>query len=102
MQTKQFQKRIENFSCEQCGTIVRGNGYTNHCPQCLYSKHVDIHPGDRAENCAGLMRPILFFIKNGKEYIQHQCTHCNFIRNNKVSSNDNRIMLAKINAGIQH
>ena len=55
---KQFVRRREDFVCEHCGTKVVGDGYTNHCPKCLWSKHVDIMPGDRAEDCQGLMRPI--------------------------------------------
>ena len=30
----------------------------DHCPYCLYSKHLDINPGDRANECEGLLRPI--------------------------------------------
>ena len=55
---KRFSRRTEDFTCEHCGTKVKGNGYTNHCPQCLYSKHVDINPGDRLSDCGGLMEPI--------------------------------------------
>ena len=55
---KQFQRKKENFVCEHCGQEVIGNGYTNHCPSCLHSKHVDINPGDRAETCGGLMEPV--------------------------------------------
>jgi len=43
-----FTRNIENFTCERCGAAVEGNGFTNHCPACLCSKHVDINPGDRA------------------------------------------------------
>ena len=53
-----FQRRIENFVCENCGYEVAGTGYTNHCPKCLWSKHVDIHPGDRSAACGGMMEPI--------------------------------------------
>lgn len=38
---KNFTRVIEDFICENCGTEVKGNGYTNHCPKCLWSKHVD-------------------------------------------------------------
>ncbi|HYC79501.1 MAG TPA: RNHCP domain-containing protein, partial [Candidatus Binatia bacterium] len=55
---KLFQRTPENFVCENCGTKVSGNGYTNHCPNCLYSKHVDNNPGDRLNKCHGLMEPI--------------------------------------------
>ncbi|MEK7061411.1 MAG: RNHCP domain-containing protein, partial [Patescibacteria group bacterium] len=43
-----FVKKIEDFVCKVCGTKVKGTGYTNHCPNCLYSLHVDEEvPGDR-------------------------------------------------------
>lgn len=85
---KKFQRTIEDFVCENCGENVKGNGYTNHCPKCLWSKHVDINPGDRAEDCGGQMKPI-GAIKKGKDfYIVHQCERCGFERNQKVSPDD--------------
>ena len=86
---KQFQRRQEDFICEHCGAHVKGNGYTNHCPQCLYSKHVDINPGDRAEKCGGLMEPIDLILKDGEYILVHRCQKCGFERRNKVSKNDN-------------
>jgi len=32
---KKFTKRVENFTCEICGTKVKGTGFTDHCPRCL-------------------------------------------------------------------
>ena len=55
---KKFQKHTEDFTCEHCGAFLQGNGYTNHCSRCLWSKHVDNSPGDRANSCRGLMKPI--------------------------------------------
>ena len=57
---KQFTKRDESFICENCGKEVGELGYTSrdHCPHCLYSKHVDINPGDRLNTCKGLLKPI--------------------------------------------
>ena len=52
---KKFIKVKEDFVCEHCGAEVKGDGYTNHCPKCLWSKHVDVHPGDRAAECGGMM-----------------------------------------------
>lgn len=49
------------FVCKNCSTPVApltNGSYRNHCPQCLYSLHVDIRPGDRQNTCHGLMRPI--------------------------------------------
>ena len=86
---KQFSRRKEDFVCEHCGAKVKGNGYTNHCPQCLYSKHVDINPGDRMADCGGLMEPIDIEQKDGKYIIVQSCQKCGFIRRNKVEDNDN-------------
>ncbi|MEA1909889.1 MAG: RNHCP domain-containing protein, partial [Patescibacteria group bacterium] len=58
MEKKNFIKTTEDFTCEHCGYNVKGTGYTNHCPKCLYSKHVDDVPGDRKNKCNGLMAPI--------------------------------------------
>ena len=96
MQVKKFTKTKENFTCEKCKEEVEGNGYTNHCPNCLWSKHVDINPGDRLEKCHGLMRPIKIENKEGDFYIVHKCEECNFIRNNKVSKKDNFDQVIKI------
>ncbi len=83
-----FIKKVEDFVCENCGLLIKGHGYTNHCPRCLYSKHVDIFPGDRAEPCQGLMRPIGLKIQNGKESIVHKCTKCGITRINKRAKDD--------------
>ena len=46
---KKFNMIDEEFICENCLNKVQKLGYTarDHCPFCLYSKHVDINPGDR-------------------------------------------------------
>lgn len=85
---KQFVRRREDFICEHCGTKVVGDGYTNHCPKCLWSKHVDIMPGDRAEDCQGLMRPIDIKQTRDGYIITHKCEKCEALRNNKSSPND--------------
>jgi Zn finger protein HypA/HybF involved in hydrogenase expression len=36
---KNFVRRKENFICEACGKKVTGDGYTDHCPACLWGKH---------------------------------------------------------------
>jgi len=96
---KLFQRRFENFRCENCGELVEGNGYTNHCHHCLYSKHVDKNPGDRSEECGGLMKPIGIEIKDRGYIILHRCEKCGAKRRVKASKNDNMeriIELAKI------
>jgi rubrerythrin len=84
-----FTRTIENFTCEHCGAKVKGNGYTNHCPVCLYSKHVDINPGDRLNSCNGLMKPISVEIKSGEYILTQKCEKCGFEKKNKTVPEDN-------------
>lgn len=84
-------RKIENvgFVCENCNEVVfpLDNGsYRNHCPVCLYSKHVDIKPGDRLNKCQGLMMPISIKISSKKGIqIVHKCLTCNEIKVNKIA-----------------
>lgn len=87
--SKKFQRTDEDFACEECGFFVHGNGYTNHCPHCLWSKHVDVNPGDREATCRGRMEPIGMNIENGEYTILHRCISCGFERWNKASKEDN-------------
>ncbi len=93
---KRFQKRKEDFVCANCGAFVIGNGYTDHCPNCLYSKHVDINPGDRRANCGGLMEPIGLEVKNGAYRIKYRCLKCGYRHWVKAAANDNRQALIKL------
>ncbi len=89
MLTKKFQKKKEDFICENCGFEVGGDGYTNHCQKCLWSKHVDINPGDRMEKCGGLMSPVgLELRKGGRYFILHRCKKCDFQRYNGINDKD--------------
>lgn len=91
-----FQRRIEDFSCENCGAQVVGNGFTNHCPKCLWSKHVDINPGDRAEACGGMMEPIGVESKADEYRILFRCTRCGEERWNKSALDDDFEVLLKV------
>ena len=57
---KVFNELDEAFVCDNCGFHVDRLGYScrDHCPNCLYSKHVDNNPGDRSNKCRGLLKPI--------------------------------------------
>ena len=82
----------EEFICENCGRQVPKLGYScrNHCSYCLYSKHVDIEPGDRLETCHGLLKPIGIETSSKKGYIIiFKCQKCGSIRKNKVAEDDN-------------
>ena len=87
-QKKVFKRYVEDFQCEHCGAPVKGNGYTNHCPECLYSKHVDVFPGDRKAECQGLMEPVKLLRENGEEKLTHRCLVCGYAKKNKVSAED--------------
>lgn len=76
--------------CEHCGAEVQGGGYTNHCPKCLYSKHVDKDPGDRAESCGGLMEPIRIEGPATEPRIIHRCVKCGIERPVNASASDDR------------
>ncbi len=86
--SQKFIKNKEDFVCEKCGFKVVGNGYTNHCPECLWSKHVDENPGDRASACGGLMKPLDVVMEKGQFEIIHQCVQCRYKKNNKTAPND--------------
>lgn len=91
-----FIKNTEDFMCENCGVHIKGNGYTNHCPFCLYSKHVDIEPGDRKADCGGIMVPVGLEVE-GKEYsVVHQCEVCGYSKKNKISPEDDFDKLLEI------
>lgn len=87
--TKKFQRKIEDFICGHCGAANQGNGYTNHCSQCLWSKHVDINPGDRLAECQGLMKPVDLEQKAGEYVVIQECIRCGFRRKNRVAETDN-------------
>ncbi|KKS64475.1 MAG: hypothetical protein UV40_C0004G0012 [Parcubacteria group bacterium GW2011_GWA1_42_7] len=88
MQSKKFQRKKEDFVCEKCGFNVKGTGYTNHCPKCLWSKHVDVNPGDRLSECGGMMEPAEIEMKEGEYVIIHRCVKCGFEKKNKAAEDD--------------
>ena len=97
-----FIARNDSFVCEHCGRRVEpikfGGSYRNHCPFCLWSKHVDgLVPGDRAQTCQGLMEPVGVTTKSGGEYtLIHRCCKCGFERYNRVAGDDDTEKLTKL------
>jgi RNHCP domain len=83
-----FIKRKEDFICGHCGKSVVGDGYTNHCPHCLWSCHVDVAPGDRLSQCGGMMKPDRIEATKEGFVVIHVCTKCKYEKRNKVSSRD--------------
>jgi len=68
---------------------VKGNGYTDHCPACLWGRHVDVNPGDRAADCGGMMKPARVFKKGDGYAIEYVCEKCGYEFRVKAAKNDN-------------
>ncbi|MDO8481569.1 MAG: RNHCP domain-containing protein [bacterium] len=84
-----FQRKIEDFVCEHCGTHTEGDGYTNHCRNCLWSKHVDVNPGDRTAVCGGMMKPVRIEGSASAYFIIHECVRCGKTGRNIIDKMDN-------------
>jgi predicted RNA-binding Zn-ribbon protein involved in translation (DUF1610 family) len=98
------EKNID-FRCVQCKTFVSadravcGVNNRNHCPHCLWSRHVDLHkPGDRRADCRSRMQPIGLTIKQtlkkyggekqGELMLIHRCTACGKLSINRIAADD--------------
>jgi len=84
----------EQFICDNCSKKVKKHpkwSARNHCPYCLYSKHLDKYfPWDRNSDCKGLMKPTGIDYKKNKGYmIKHICQKCDKEILNKVAIDDN-------------
>ena len=99
-----FIARNDPFKCEHCGKEVEpirfGGSYRNHCPFCLWSRHVDgTVPGDRASACQGLMEPVAVTTRRTGEFVlTHRCTKCGFERLNRIAGDDDFDLVTKISS----
>jgi hypothetical protein len=93
-----FIKNNESFICTHCGKEVdkHPSSSRNHCPYCLWSQHVDIAPGDRNNDCQGMMKPIGIEIKNGETNILFECTSCKAVRRNIIAPDDNEHVIIQL------
>ncbi|MEN8907767.1 MAG: RNHCP domain-containing protein [Clostridiales bacterium] len=99
---KRFTMIDDGFECENCNKSCNPLKYTarNHCPFCLFSKHVDVNPGDRLENCHGMLIPI-GIEKFKKTYkIIYRCEKCKKIRKNIMAKDDNFELIIKLSSNI--
>lgn len=99
MENKKFTKLDEGFVCGKCGAKVDPLGYTSrdHCPKCLYSLHVDLSPGDRMNDCNGLLKPVNIENNSKKGYvIVYKCEKCGKLHKNKAASDDDFKEILKI------
>ncbi len=90
------------FKCGHCrqfiGAPIVGGRHCNHCPNCLYSKHVDGKmPGDRKSECRSMMAPVgLLSRRNREQVIIHLCLRCGKEDPNRVAADDNPLLLMRI------
>lgn len=103
-----------NFTCLNCGKLVTsvskkiGTEHRNHCPNCLWSQHVDLkYSGDRRSTCKKGMGPIGLTFKHegldkwgkqrqGELMIIHQCISLDKISINRVAADDNQEKILEI------
>lgn len=95
---KRFSKLDEGFICENCHKEVFPLKYSSrdHCPYCLYSKHVDINPGDRANECRGLLKPIGIEKFKDTYKVVYKCDKCKNIHKNIIANDDDMDTLIEI------
>jgi RNHCP domain-containing protein len=82
------------------GALPSGGRHRNHCPFCLYSRHVDgRRPGDRGSGCGGSMPPVgAFTRRNGEHAVVHRCVDCGFERYNRIAADDDFVLVLKLPA----
>ena len=103
MEQKRFLKNDNGFVCAHCGKEVQALGFTSrdHCPFCLWSLHVDVNPGDRANTCGGEMEPISAQPDARRGFIiLYRCQRCGELHRNraaheaKVQPDSKRLLIA--------
>ena len=97
---KRFHMIDEEFICENCHKKVSKLQYSarDHCPYCLYSKHVDINPGDRLNECQGLLRPIDIEKHKNTYKIIYECEKCHEQHKNVIANDDDINEIIKISS----
>ena len=90
----------EHFVCENCGKAVSpaapGTRHRNHCPYCLWSRHVadSRRQDDRDSACLGGMEPIAVSARGDGEWsVIHRCRACGEIKSNRVAGDDDATQL---------
>ncbi len=96
------QARRPSFNCIQCKnevpTDATSTKHRNHCPICLWSRHVDVAIGDRRSHCQSAMEPIGLTIKRdgGELMIVHRCVGCGTIGKNRIAGDDNHASITNL------
>jgi DNA-directed RNA polymerase subunit RPC12/RpoP len=92
------------FRCSHCRQLVpvawllSGVRNRNHCPYCLYSRHLDLlRAGDRLAACKGSMQPVALTCKHsrkrygqvtGERMLVHRCCECGKLSFNRIAADD--------------
>jgi RNHCP domain len=100
--TRPGRRGPDAFRCTNCRLDVPlrapGTMHRNHCPNCLWSRHVDgSTPGDRAATCAAAMEPIAVSVRaQGEWALIHRCGGCGAVRVNRIAGDDNPLSLMQL------
>jgi hypothetical protein len=95
------ERAAASFRCVHCRTDVStsapGTLHRNHCPFCLWSRHVDDEPGDRAADCGASMEPIAMTVRGDGEWVLiHRCSGCGVLHANRIAGDDNPLLLLRV------
>ena len=101
-----------DFRCAHCGYVVSsthwlsGVNNRNHCPYCLWSRHLDMYAaGDRLSACKAPMRPLALTTKRsrnkysrgrGELMLVHHCMDCGDVSINRIAADDDSGTLLEI------
>jgi len=105
-----------DFRCLHCRNYVSANpilsgvNNRNHCPYCLWSRHLDLFEGgDRLSACKDHMEPVgLAFKQTRKKYVSHnpgemmlvhRCIECAKISINRIAADDDPEVLFEVFRG---
>ncbi len=90
-----------------CLSDLSGVQNRNHCPFCLYSRHLDLQQGgDRRSACQALMKPIALSFKpsrnkyarerDGELQLVHRCVRCRKVTLNRIAADDNSALILQL------
>jgi hypothetical protein len=100
-----FGDKSASFKCRHCHNYVNAEPFVsgvqnrNHCPYCLWSRHLDLYKaGDRLAACKGQMEPVGLTLKrtrkkyvgpaSGELMLIHRCVECGKVSINRIAADD--------------
>ncbi|HEX6291111.1 MAG TPA: RNHCP domain-containing protein [Herpetosiphonaceae bacterium] len=104
------EQAFQCLNCQQyvcCDPLLAGVQNRNHCPACLWSRHLDWKiAGDRRSACRAAMQPIGLTTKHSRnKYAQerdgelmliHRCTGCATIVINRIAGDDSAAAIIEL------